>query len=369
MLKKVIMLLLPCYFLFVICIDSVAINTSAKSSILIEADSGDVILSNNAYQRLPMASTTKIMTAIVAIENCDCSTEITITEAMVGVEGSSIYLKVGERLTLEQLLYALLLQSANDAAEAIAIGISDSVDNFALLMNEKARELGLNNTNFTNPHGLDDDMHYTTAADLAKITAYALKNELFREIVSTKKYVIKETDCNNERYLTNHNKLLFMYDGTIGVKTGFTKRSGRCLVSAAEKNGVTLIAVTLSAPDDWNDHISMFNYGFEQYESLTLADKGQLSFRLPVICGDSDSVLISNKDSVTLTLKKDHKQLVCRIRIYNGKTLFAPIKKNEHIADAVYYVEDREIAIIPLYTVDDVNAPKVEKRFFDFLKF
>ncbi len=345
-----------------------AVDVSAKSAILMEATSGEIIFESNAHQQMPMASTTKIMTALVAIENCDIDEIVTISKEMTGAEGSSIYLKAGEKLTLGQLLYALMLQSANDSAEAIAVHISGSVDEFAKLMNKKAKELGLKNTHFTNPHGLDDELHYTTAYELAKITAYAIENDYFAKLVSTYKYTIPETELYPARVLVNHNKLLKQYDGCVGVKTGFTKKCGRCLVSAAEKDGVRLVAVTLSAPDDWNDHKKMLDYGFSQYKSVTLADVGSLTFELPVGCGIKDKIWVSNTEKLSLTLKNDNSLIKCKIEAIGGKLRFAPIEKGEHLADAVFYCNNKEIARIPLFSMEKISSVGNKKGIFDFFE-
>ena len=200
-------------------------SISARSAILIAAETGEALFEKAADERLPMASTTKIMTALAAIESMPLDTVVTVPAGAVGVEGSSVYLEAGEKLTLEDLLYALLLASANDAATAIALTVSGSVEEFAALMNEKAAALGLSGTHFTNPHGLYDEEHYTTAADLAKLTAYALENEVFAKIVSTYKRTIPLNGDNGVRVLINHNRLLRMSDDVIGVKTGFTKKA------------------------------------------------------------------------------------------------------------------------------------------------
>ena len=217
-----------------------------------------------------MASTTKIMTALVAIESSPLDKNVMISDMAIGTEGSSLYLKKGEIMSMSDLLMGLMLRSANDAAAAIAYEISGSIEAFADKMNEKAASIGVTDTHFTNPHGLDDENHYTTAADLAIITAEALKNDTFLEIVSTEKCIIKNFD-GEARLLTNHNKLLSLYDGAIGVKTGFTKKSGRCLVGAAERDGMRLIAVTINAPDDWNDHEALFDFGFSRLNSKSNA--------------------------------------------------------------------------------------------------
>ena len=245
------------------------ITLSAKSAVLYDPSSKKFLYTKNESISLPMASTTKIMTALVAIENSQLDTEVSISDNAIGTEGSSLYLKHGEVMTMSDLLMGLMLRSANDAASAIAYEISGSIEAFAEKMNEKALQIGAVNTHFTNPHGLDDKSHYTTAKDLALIAAEALNNNKFLEIVSTEKCIIKNQD-GEARLLINHNKLLNLYDGAIGIKTGFTKKSGRCLVGAAERNGIRLISVTINAPDDWNDHKKLFDFGFSTLKSIPL---------------------------------------------------------------------------------------------------
>lgn len=258
----IILLLLALTFsVFTVFIYSGNVPTvSAKSAALYEPSTKSFLYTKNENQRLPMASTTKIMTALLAIENLDPDEIIEIDERAVGVEGSSVYLKSGEAMQAIDLVYSLLLQSANDAAAALAIRISGSIEDFAILMNEKAESLGLSDTSFKNPHGLDEDGHYTTAHDLAILTAAALENETFRTITSTYKKTLISSDM--QRLVVNHNKLLKTYEGCIGVKTGYTKKSGRCLSSAAERGGKLLVAITINAPDDWRDHKAMLDYGW-----------------------------------------------------------------------------------------------------------
>lgn len=238
-----------------------ALTLSARSAALYDASTKSFLYTQNADMRLPMASTTKIMTALVAIESCPIDKEVSVSDEAIGIEGSSLYLKKGEILPMCDLLLGLMLRSANDAAVAIAYEVSGGIEEFCSKMNQKAEELGLTDTHFTNPHGLDNDNHYTTARELAIIAAAALENDTLKEIVSSKKCTVKNTD-GEARLLINHNKLLNMYDGAIGVKTGYTKRSGRSLVGAAERGGTRLISVTINAPDDWNDHIKLLEYGF-----------------------------------------------------------------------------------------------------------
>ncbi len=267
------------------------ISVSASSAVLIEAESGRVLYSKDADKRRPMASTTKIMTALVALENHDLDAPIKIPKEAVGIEGSSLYLTEGETLTLHELLYALMLRSANDAAVAIAIAVGGSVSDFAEMMNEKAEEMGLTHTHFDNPHGLDSEDHYTTARELALITAEALKNEVFREIVSTYKKSLPLGNVPDRRLVVNHNRLLRTYDGCIGVKTGFTKKDGRCLVSAAERDGITLVAVTLNAPNDWSDHKRMLDNGFAAVKRVKISSDGIKGY-LPTVKSDRSHVVL-----------------------------------------------------------------------------
>ena len=315
-------------------------SVSAKSAILIDADSERVLLEKNACLRLPMASTTKIMTALVALERGDPDDTVTITADSVGIEGSSIYLTLGEELTLKELLYALLLASANDAATAIAIHISGSVDAFASLMNEKAAELSLTDTHFENPHGLDSKDHYTTAYDLARITAAALKNKTLAEIVSTYKYNIS-----GNRTLVNHNKLLRQYDGCIGVKTGYTKSDGRCLVSAARRDGMTLIAVTLSAPDDWRDHSAMLDYGFRYYEAVRLCNQREVIITLPDVSKSGNTIECVAERGLALTLPRGGE---IEKRVECPRFFWSTPKKGEVIGQIIYYRNGKEIAKIRL---------------------
>lgn len=308
-------------------------SVSAQSAILIDGTYGIPLWEKDADIRLPMASTTKVMTALTAVRNADPDQTVTIPREAVGIEGSSVYLAEGEQLTLRQLLYALLLQSANDAATAIAIAVGGSVPEFAALMNKEAAAMGLSDTHFENPHGLDADGHYTTARELATVTQYALKEPLIREIVSTQKTTIPHGDSADARLLINHNKLLRTYDGAIGVKTGFTKKSGRCLVSAAERDGVCLIAVTLNAPDDWRDHAAMLDYGFTQLEPVTLLRCGDTVTGIPVTGGEKEGVTLTATETLTLPLPKNHPPITLTVEAPHF--LFAPVEADSEVGDAI----------------------------------
>ena len=342
-------------------------GTSAHSAILIEAGGGDVIYESNADERLPMASTTKIMTALCAIESRSLTDKVKVSPAAVGVEGSSVYLTAGEELTMEDLLYALMLQSANDAAAAIAIEVSGSIEAFAELMNARARSLGLENTHFANPHGLDNEDHYTSAHDLAAITAAALKNETFRTIVSTYKHTIPNSD-GGVRVLVNHNRLLRTEDNVIGVKTGFTKRSGRCLVTAAERNGVTVIAVTLSDPDDWRDHAAMLEYGLESYVCCELADPGSLAFPVSVVGGEAAFVTASNRDALSVCMNAGAAE---PRRVVNlDRFIFAPVSAGDKLGYVEWFDEDgKSLGTVDLYAAETIPAhrtPGMWERITDF---
>ena len=348
------------------------LHVSAQAACLIEADSGSCVYQKNAGLPLPMASTTKLMTALVALQMASADRIICVDERAVGVEGSSIYLCEGEKLTLEQLLYALLLESANDAATAIAIGLAGSVEAFADCMNQTAKDLGLVATHFTNPHGLDDEAHYTTARELAKIAQSALRFPLLRKIVSTRKTTIPSCDGTGTRLLVNHNKLLRIYDGCIGMKTGFTKRSGRCLVSAAERNGVTLIAVTINAPDDWQDHTSMLNYGFSRFQSHKLADSGEWKIPLPLVGGKESYVMLCNNRTLQVTLPVNASPITYTVE--HRRFEFAGITEGEQLGRILFWSDTNDdgkaeiIGSIPLYAMYTVESLPPPKGFWNFWK-
>lgn len=242
-------------------------GVSAQSAILMEQTSGRVLFEKDAHTKRRIASITKIMTAILAIESGKLDDMVTVSARAVRAEGSSIYLKEGEKIKLRDLVYGLMLRSGNDAAVAIAEHVGGSVEGFVFLMNEKAAEIGMRDTHFANPHGLDDaENHYSTAYDMALLMRYAMYNDTFRKISGTKVYRAPNPDEKWDRIWRNKNKLLTnLYEYCTGGKTGYTKRAKRTLVTSAEKDGLELIAVTLNAPDDWNDHISMYEYGFDHY--------------------------------------------------------------------------------------------------------
>ncbi|MCV4230151.1 D-alanyl-D-alanine carboxypeptidase [Virgibacillus sp. LDC1] len=272
----------------------------AQAAALIDVTSGRVLYSKNGDERLRIASLTKIMTAIVAIEHGKLDDRVKISKNAFAKEGSSLFLKLGEEMTLENLLYGLMLRSGNDAATAIAEHVGGTEEGFVLLMNEKAAGLGLTNSHFMNPHGLDHDEHYSSANDVAKLTAYALKNPVFSEIVKTP---TKKAPNPNEAWdykWDNKNKMLRFYEGADGVKTGYTKKAFRCLVSSATRNGQQIAAVTLNDGNDWNDHSKMLDYGFAQFPLKKVMEKGQKIQGYPLVTGGSFTYAFAHDEEARL---------------------------------------------------------------------
>ena len=339
---------------------SAAPDISAKSAVVIDADTGKILYENDAHTRRGMASTTKIMTALIALENASPDMLVTVDPRACGVEGSSVYLFANEQITMETLLYALMLQSANDAAEAIAYAVAGSIDGFADLMNQKADALGLTATHFDNPHGLDGETHYTTAYELALIAAHAMENELFAEIVSTVKKVVPLHNGEASRLLINHNRLLREYDDIIGIKTGYTKKCGRTLVSAAEQDGVRLICVTLDDGNDWVDHRSLLDYGFSLYEEVSLTET--LSYEIPVCGGTVPSVTVRTKECPTAVLPQNHGDI--RVVTEIPRFLYAGVEEGDVVGRVVFYADGVQVGEAFLYTEGSVPIIRKEKSFW-----
>ena len=296
-------------------------SISADSAILINAETKEVIFEKNANIKRSMASTTKIMTSLIAIESGRLND--IVTAANMQSEGTSIGLKDGYKLSLESLVWGMMLESGNDAAKLVANYIAGSEEGFAKLMNNKAREIGMLNTNFVTASGLDSDEHYSTAYDMALLGARAVDNPLFREICSTKTKKVEFIDPAVVRYFSNHNRLLSMCDGVFGIKTGFTKKSGRCLVSACERDGVVLVAVTLNAPDDWNDHIKLYSYGYDNCVSEEVYVRLPDSIR--VYGGEQSFVSVSLPEDTIKLSSADTRGKVTQ-RVLLPDFVYAPIK-------------------------------------------
>ena len=353
--KRMIILLLLGVFL---CSPVSAINVSAGSAVVMDAHSGKVLWEKNSQAKSLIASTTKIMTALVVLENAPLDEIVTVSAEAVGVEGSSMYLTAGEELTVEDLLYGLMLLSGNDAAEALAYHVSGSIEAFAELMNRKADVLGLRNTRFANPHGLDSEDNYSNASDMARLAAYALQNEHFRRIVSSQSY-----SCGTRR-MTNHNKLLWDYEGAVGVKTGYTKKAGRILVGAAEKNGRQLISVTISAPDDWKDHRAMLDLGFSKYTCREVLTAGTPVAELAIMNGLSDSVSLIPSESISCYMLEDE---TVECQLFIPPFVYAPLDAGARMGSIKILVSGLEIGEVDLVTECAIGEIPSEKNILEKL--
>ncbi len=347
MLKKTALALLLAFISLSFFLPSVALavpETSAQSLVLMHRDTGQILYEKDADTQRLIASTTKIMTALVVLDRCAPEEIVEILPAYTGIEGSSMYLKAGEKYTVLDLLYGMLLVSGNDAATALACHCAGDLDAFAQLMNAKAADLGLTNTSFENPHGLDGKNQYSSAADLAEITREAMKNEVFCEIVSSKTYT------QGEQSYMNHNKLLWSYEGVVGVKTGYTMAAGRTLVSAAERDGLRLICVTLSDPDDWRDHKSLYDWGFDSFAFQDVLPLGTIC-TLPVISGEKQSVGITVGEPARLLVKKGE---LLGFSLELPEFVYAGVKAGDCAGRIFIQSGDRDFAEFPLYYSEDV---------------
>lgn len=341
------------------------ITVSAKSAILICADSGGVVFAKNEREPLPMASTTKIMTSLLTLENMEAcgNKEVEITDEMVRVEGTSMGLMPGNIVDLNALAEGMLTVSGNDAANAAAIAVGGSTENFLNLMNEKATLIGMKNTKFCTPSGLDKNDHHSTAEDMAFLGAYAMENENFANIVSKKS--IKVHFINPNKYVTmkNHNKLLRLYNGCIGIKTGFTKSAGRCLVSCAQKDSTKLVCVTLNAPNDWDDHTKLYNYGFENITSKTFDDAG-FSVEIPTNNPRVASVSAKSHSAFQVCVPKSGESKIRR-EVEIPSLCNLPVEKGQIVGNVVYYLDENIIgknAIISDETIV-LESPKSKDLF------
>lgn len=364
---KKIAVLITCVFSFFIAampVYSVDMQgISAKAAVVMDSATGDILFGKNENEKLPMASTTKIMSALIVLESENLDEAFTVDSEAIKIEGSSMGLREGDIVTLRDLCYGMLLPSGNDAASAAAVRIAGSVDKFVEMMNDKAEELGLSSTHFVTPSGLDDytDEHYSTAADMAKLTAEALKNQEFRKICGCKNAKLKFGNPPFERWLTNTNKLLKMLDGCVGVKTGFTDKAKRCLISACQRNGAELICVTLNAPDDWNDHISLYNTCFNYYEkqSLYIDDK---KLYVNAVGGDSDKIKCCTGTAYATLLRGKSSEVT--VRLILPKFVYAPVKSGEAVGCAEYFYKGVKIAEEKIYTAEECEYQHFEESGF-----
>lgn len=365
MYKKIISVLLILTILFT--------NTSilaedfsdfSKASILIERSSGRILYSRNKDSKMPMASTTKIMTALLALERGNLEEIVTIKGNWIGIEGSSIYLQEGEKIRLKDLIYGLILRSGNDAAVAIACHIAGSVEEFANMMNIKAKKIGAYNTNFVNPHGLHNDNHYTTAYDLALITREALNNETFRNISKTRKW-IAERDTNG--YFYNKNKTLWQYKGGDGVKIGYTTAAGRCLVASATKENMQLIAVVLNDGNWFNDCYGFFDYGFDKYNSINILNSGDFITNIDIIDGNINKIPVKVNESFSFPLCPDEIKDV-KITMEVPEKLYAPLLSKQKIGKLKIFLKGELIHSQYLYSDYDIRKKTFLNKTIDFVE-
>lgn len=357
--KKIIAFTFAWLISLLFCVNASAqVDVSAQSAVLMCANNGKVLFNKNATKQLSMASTTKIMTSLIALEAAMPETEITVTHEMVAVEGTSMGLVEGDSVSLRELVYGMLLQSGNDAANTVAYVVGGSPENFAEMMNNRAAQIGMVNTNFVTASGLDHENHYSTAYDMALLACESIRNPEFAAICSMKSARLTYGNPPYARTLTNHNRLLWRYEDTVGIKTGFTKKSGRCLVSAAERDGILLVAVTLNAPNDWDDHVSMFEYGFSKCEGVSV---GVNAGEMRVAGGEKTSVPLKLAyEPVWLKGEK------CEFRLLVRQFDYAPISSGEIVGKALLISDGKVREEVPVLTDGSVAVkhapPKAEEK-------
>ena len=352
--RKIILRTAAAFLAAVLLYPSPAGAISAQKAILVDGETGRVIYEKRADEKSLIASTTKIMTALIICEQCNVLDRMEIPKEAVGIEGSSMYLQEGEVLTLQELLYGMMLHSGNDAATALAIYCGGTVEGFAEMMNDKARMLKLTGSHFVNPHGLDAPDHYSTARDLATLARYAMENPIFAKTVSAKSVTI------GSRCLTNHNKLLWRVDGADGVKTGYTKAAGRILVSSAQRQGRRLIAVTIEDGNDWADHAALYEQGFGQYSVRQIVKKGQILGRLQVFGGTEKEVELVSTEDFSYAL---HDGETPTIRLSQKGMAFAPVVEGCDAGFAYICIGDKAVGKVALeYAATVEQQPQPQKK-------
>ena len=332
----------------------------AKAAVLISADTGEIVYSEYFSEKLPMASTTKIMTTLLCLESGGLYDEFTVDSDAIHVEGSSMGLVEGDTVTKYALCVGMLLPSGNDAANAAAVRIGGSLENFAVMMNDKAKELGLSHTFFVTPSGLEGEGHGSSAYDMAMLAREALKNDTFREICSSETMQIEFGAPPYKRWLKNTNKLLSMYDGVYGVKTGFTDEAGRCLVSACERDGKDLICVTLNDSNDWADHIALYDYGFETAVDIDIPVPEGYSVRLAGSREDTLELCAGEEKVRVTTMSEDTGGF--EFEVTAPPFVYAPVEKGEEAAQLRLLFKGREVRRIPLYAVESKEYAYADEK-------
>lgn len=342
------------------CLNAAEIDVSAQSAILMDAQTGKVLFAKNEHTKRPMASTTKIMTTLLCLESGNLDEKFVVDASAIMVEGSSMGLQEGDVVTKRALCYGMMLPSGNDAANATAIKLAGNYEDFAEMMNGRAKQIGMTSTHFVTPSGLDGTGHGSTAYDMALLTREALKNPDFQEICSQKSAKLSFGNPPFDRWLKNSNKLLSMYDGCIGVKTGFTDDAGRCLVSAASRNGVTLICVTLKAPSDWEDHRKMLDYGFSVEQCYDLPYPESVS-EITVAGGEADSIRLAVSEKPVASLVSGELSRVS-VRTVIPPFLYAPVAVNSQVGRTEYYLDGILIETVPIVATESCSEVKYEPK-------
>lgn len=323
------------------------LEVTASSAVVVEAATGRVLYEINAHEKMPMASTTKVMTALVALKYGNLNDVVTVSQNASGVEGSSIWLSVGEKMSLSDMMYGLMLASGNDAAVAIAEHVGGSLDAFVALMNKTAQEIGAYDTHFANPNGLPADDHYTTAYDLALISACAMRNEDFCRIVSTQYKTLPWEGHEWDRVVKNKNKILWNYEGGNGIKTGFTKEAGRCLTAAAQRDGMQLVSVVLSAPNMFEDCMALMDYGFENFENRVIVQQGEWIGDVAVEEGMEDSFAVYTDKDITYPLTEDeYKQVQSSVHL--EEKVEAPVEKGQIVGTVDVWLGENRLCSLTL---------------------
>lgn len=338
-------------------------SISAKAAIVYNGSTGEVLFEKNADERLPMASTTKIMSALIVLEQDDLDERFIVDSESVKTEGSSMGLREGDEVSLRDLACGMLLPSGNDAANAAAVRVAGSVEGFADMMNARAVEMKLENTHFITPSGLDDytDDHYSTARDMALLAAEAMKNQSFREICSLQKVKLRFGCPPYDRWLTNTNKLLKNH-GITGIKTGFTDKARRCLVSSCMRDGCELICVTLNDPDDWRDHMALLDYGFSQVEQVRLAPKQR---DISLMTADGRQVKCTVPEMViTMTAEGAAR---AESRVYLPEFIYAPVSKGDKVGEIVYLLDGRELGRRDITAEEDIKVTITEQNYLTII--
>ena len=362
-------LLLFIFLLITPCFAITKPTVNATSAIAIDTVSGRILYEKNAFSRKPMASTTKIMTAIIAVEKCSLDDIVTISKKAAATGGSNINLKENQQIKLKELLYGLMLASGNDAAVAIAEHTAGSVEEFSKLMNEKAIKIGAFNTNFVTPHGLDNDNHYSTAYDMAIIAAYALKNPTIKEIVGTKNKYIHLTDGTG-RNLNNTNALLSSYEGADGVKTGYTSLAGRCLVASATRDNWQVISVVFGEPTSKSrisDSINILNYSFNNFTFTDLRTLYKINFSIPILQGIKKSFYPIYENELLIPLTNEEKDAI-KIRKNKKNYLTAPIIKNANVGEIEFVLKDEVLGKINLICENEIKRMQISDYFSNIAK-